>query len=110
VHDFEVPRKRQRNPAVTERLETAVVVQPFLASIANWQQRLARARIRKVAASSTSVDRVEARLALGELMEEVQHARRVFEAAIVGHGMRGRISDVRAALERLAESIAAELR
>jgi hypothetical protein len=108
--ELESPRQRRSPASAIERRETASVVHPYLTSIHNWQRRLVRLRIRKIAASSSGDDRVAARLELGELLEEVQEARRTFETTIAGHQIRGRIADVRASLERLSASLAMELR
>jgi len=111
MYELEAPRqKRARQEHVVENEKFAQVVRPFLKGIGEWQRRLAFYKVRKAAASSTDDDRVQARLQLGELLEEVQRCRLAFEQAARGHQLRGRLADVRMALVRLTDQIRSELR
>jgi hypothetical protein len=105
-----MPEPRRSSDETLRRRTEKRLAEPFSRDLPGWQQQLTVLRMRKNSAASTADDRLEAVLALGKLLEDVQATSVLFSSATAGHDLTGALKDTQVSLQRLADQIAHELR
>lgn len=100
-----VPERRVQAAESRKRADAAVA--PFLKALRGWNARAAHLAARAASAYSSPEEKTLARLESGALLVEVRHHQAEFHSATKGEPRHGRLDDVDAAFERLADQLRA---
>lgn len=95
----------RRVQAAQDRKRADGLVSPFTKALKGWNAKAAHLAARATSAYSSPEEKSLARLECGALLVEVRRRQAEFHSAMKGEPQHGRLDDVHAAFERLADQL-----